>query len=196
MSSSGALAIGTPYLPVKQITDRRVFMQAGALGSPATSGSLGNGSLRVSPGWIPNPITVSQLGAEITVIGDVGCTIMLTVYADAGLSQLPYPGVLVASGAIPADAIAVAEVDVADFTLPVGWCWIGGAVQGVTVTQPTVRTITIPGVIGLPIQGLPSAASNLMGFTIGGVTGAPPSPYTPAQPLNAGTIPKVHFRLA
>lgn len=196
MSSSGVAASGTMYLPVKQVTNARFFPQGGSMAGPGTSVAMGNGTLRVSPGYIVSPVTVSQLGAEITVVGDVGSTLLLTVYRDAGLSQFLYPGALESSGAIPADATAVAEVDVADFTLGVGWHWFGGVVQGVTVTQPTVRTIVGNGVVGLVNNAAPGTAGTYSGYTSGSQLGAPPDPFPAFANNISGTMPRMHLRLA
>lgn len=196
MSSSGAIGAMNLALPVAQVTDRRFFPQAGSSVSPATSAALGNGSLRLSPGYISSPVTVSQLGAEVTLTGDVGSTFLITVYRDAGVFNFPYPGALVASGSILGDSATVQETDVTDFLLGTGWWWFGGAVQNVTVTQPTLRTLNGAGVTGLAATSIPGAGGQFIGYTQGGVTGAAPANFVAFSANVNGVDPRVHLRLA
>lgn len=118
--------------------------------SASTSATLGNGNYRAAPVYLPFPITLTQLGVEVTGVGDAGCTLTPAVHADDGTGQ---PGTLVGAGAaVAGDAVGV-NLGAAAFTVPAGWTWWGAILLGVTVTQPTVRAITTaPG--GSPLGGI------------------------------------------
>lgn len=196
MSSSGAVATGTMFQTVAQVTDRRYFPQAASTAPPGTNGALTNGTLRVSPGFVPSPITISQLGGDVSIIGDVGSTLLIVVYRDLGSGGFLYPGALESSGAILGDSATVQEVDVTDFTLGVGWHWFGAVVQGVTVTQPTVRSVGGSGIVGIVNGLIPGAGNSFLGYTAAGVTGAAPANFPAFSNNVTGTMPRVHLRLA
>lgn len=196
MGSSGVRQAAPWSLPARQATDRRIFPQAGNLNGSSTSAGLGVGTLRLAPGYIPSPLTVSQLGGDITLVGDVGSTLVLTVYGDAGMADFPYPGSLVSSGVILGDSATPQEVDVADFTLGIGWYWFGGVVQNVTVTQPTVRTLSGLGLPGIPLAIAPTSNATFLGYTFAGVVGVIPTTLAAYSGNIAGSIPRVHLRLA
>lgn len=196
MSSSGALQNAGPALPVAQITNNRFFPQASSAIAPSVSSALVNGRLRLSPGWIPNQITIAQLGAEVATIGDIGSTFLIAVYRDAGVANFPYPGTLVSSGQIAGDLAAVQEIDVTDFVLTPGWWHFGGVVQNVTVTQPTMRSHASAGINGLVSGSAPGVGASLVAYFTDAVTGVAP-PTFPAYANNAASIsPRIHLRLA
>jgi hypothetical protein len=181
---------------VPQVTDRRFYPQASNIAPLSASAALGNGNLRVAPGYIATPVTITQLGSEITAIGDVGSTLLIAVYGTTTLNGQMWPGALVSSGAILGDSATVQEVDVADFTLSTGWYWFGGVVQGVTVAQPTVRTLAGAGVPGLYTNSLPATTGSNSGYVVAGVTGAAPNPFSASFQGSAGSVPRIHLRVA
>lgn len=160
--------------------------------STGTSATLGNGALRLYAFLVPKAITLSAIGCEVTTAGDVGCTVRLGIYADVnGL-----PSTLVAdAGTIAGDVVGSAEV-ATSVTLQPGIYWIGGAVQGVTTTQPTMRTIHVP---VLPIQvfstSMPGANQNVTAVNLGGVTGALPATVNPAT-ANSGSAIRCFLKVA
>jgi hypothetical protein len=156
-----------------------------------TNNTLTNGTLRLAPIFVPRTVTINSIAAEITAIGDSGSTLRFGIYADDGTG---YPGTLISEGGtIPADTIAVSASTVNIF-LSTGIYWIGAVLQGVTITQPTVRTngnVTSP--IGFQI--LPSAAGANQCYTQTGVVGALPSTFT-TSPAGAGQMPRIFVRAA
>jgi hypothetical protein len=163
-------------------------------GSPSTSNGLGNGTLRVAPYYIASRVQFVRLGAEITVVGDVGSVLRLGIYADDGNG---YPGALVLdAGTIPADAVAVAEIVIA-LTLNPGLYWFGGAVQAAAVTQPTVRTVSAAAASPVVTVGSagPVAGLQTAGYTMGGIAGALPSPFANNGGAS-GSTPRVLYRVA
>jgi hypothetical protein len=103
------------------------------------SATLGTNTPRAFPISIPNSVTLARIGAEVTVIGDVGSKIRLGIYADDGTGR---PGsLLVDAGTIAGDSVAVQEITIST-PLAAGIFWLCGVVQVVTVTQPTVRVYT------------------------------------------------------
>jgi hypothetical protein len=61
-------------------------------------------------------------------------------------------------------------------TLNPGLYWVGGAVQGVSTTQPTMRVMSL-GTIGapMPMSAIPTAAQTTIGYSLPSVTGASPT---------------------
>jgi hypothetical protein len=137
-----------------------------------TSATLANGTLRVTPWLITRACTLTALGAEVTVIGDVGSLLRLGIYADNGSY---YPGALVLdAGTIAGDSATVQAITGLTTALTPGIYWVGGVVQAVTVTQPTVRTQgtwTPPCPIGTG-AALPGAGNTVTGYSMTGVVGA------------------------
>lgn len=160
----------------------------------STSNTLGNGTLRLAPAYMPSAVTVSRVAAEITALGDAGSTFRMGVYADTGAG---IPGsLLLDAGTIPAGTVTgPAEVTLAsNFTIPQGWVWIGGAVQGVTVTQPTVRCATAaPFGFLFQIAVLPTSTS-ACGYVMPSQTGALPSTF--ALSSTSGIVPRIFFKAA
>jgi hypothetical protein len=157
-----------------------------------TSNTLGNGTLRLVPFWVPNAVTLDQLGAEITAAGAAGSVLRLGIYADDGTGR---PGALeLDAGTIAGDAIAVATVDV-DHALPAGVHWIGGAVQ-TGGAQPTVRCLTnTMGIVpNVDAAALPTAGATSFGFQMAGVAGALPSTFVPAA-SGVGSAPRMFVRV-
>lgn len=152
----------------------------------STSNTLGVGSLRMYAFIVPTAVTFTAIGAEVTVAGDAGSKVRLGIYADDG-NGLPSARVLDA-GTIAGDTVGVQEV-ACNATLTPGIYWIGGAVQDVTTTQPTMRTIGSP---ILPIQvysaSLPATNQNVTGVNLGGVTGSFPSTVAPSTANSGNAI--------
>lgn len=154
-----------------------------------TSATLGVGSLRVSRKFVPHTVTATRIGAEVTSAGDVGSKLRLGIYADNG----GVPGALVLdAGTINGDSATVQEITISQ-VLSRGWYWFGGAVQVVTVTQPTVRTISnILESTVTPTTAAPSSSTNNAAL-LTGVTGALPTPFTSYS--SAGSAPSVFVKV-
>lgn len=140
----------------------------------ATSNTLGIGTLRLAPCYLPGCI-ITGIGAEITGAGDAGSTLRLAVYADNGFGV---PGAVeLDPGTIAADSATAQEITVAHTFKP-GWYHLGAVVQNDVVTQPTVR-VNGANVVpeGFPLQFgivLPVAGSVVTGYSLLGVAGALP----------------------
>lgn len=138
--------------------------------------TLGVGTLRVIPFYVPNQITIATIGSEATVAGDSGSKIRLGVYADDGTGR---PGNLVVdAGQIAGDSASGAqEITLGSTVLGPGPYWVGAVVQSVVTTQPTVR-ISTGGVIPCDAgTSIPSAGAAYWGFFRTGVTGALPATF-------------------
>lgn len=137
----------------------------------STSAVQTNGLVRACPFWLPNAVTLSRVGAEVTTIGDVGSKLRLGFWADDGTGR---PGTLLLdAGQIAGDSATVQEI-VISLALAPGIYWVGGAVQAVTVTPPTLRTSGAQGP-WLNIDAgtvIPAAGSTPAGQQMTGVTGA------------------------
>jgi hypothetical protein len=176
------------------LTSGNYYPSLGAT-SLTTSAALGNGTLRLHPVYIPNPVSIVRLGAEIAsgTTGDVGCTFRLGIYSDTGGG---YPGALVSdAGTIAADSTGVKEVTISVALAP-GLYWMGGVVQGVTVTQPTVKTFNAVNFLQYLSFGTsaPTANQTTLGYTQASVTAALPASFT-ATITPATVMPRVHFKV-
>ena len=83
-------------------------------------------------------------------------------------------------------------------SLSPGVYWVGGAVQGVTTTQPTMRTVSSTGYpIFLPLgTSLPSAGQIAFGWNETSVTGALTN-FTSGPSRNAGAGPaRIGFKVS
>ena len=159
----------------------------------STAATLGNGTLRLVPAYVPEAVTISHIGAEVTSAGDAGSTLVAAVYDNIPGSF--YPRSLVAQAAILGDSGTVQEIDITDALIVPGWYWVGGVVQGVTVTQPTVRTVGTALVSGLISTSAPTAGQVFRGYSQGSVTGALPATFTTTLGVTT-TAPRIHFRRA
>jgi len=148
----------------------------------ATNATLGNGTLRLAPWFVPAPTTFTKIGAEFTVAGEAASVLRIGIYAmDSG----GYPTVpvldagTISTGTGDAGTIAtggtpgVYEITTT-FTLARGWYHVGGAVQSAPTVQPTIRIANngnvfeeLPCGSSIPVAGLQAVA-----FANAGVSGA------------------------
>jgi hypothetical protein len=165
------------------------YIFPGGGNNTATSSSLGTGTLRVFPFYLPHAATLTGIGAEVTTIGDSGSKYRLGVYADTGGFQ---PGsLLVDGGQIAGDSATVQTLTISQ-AAGAGVYWVGGVVQAVTTTQPTLRT-TGPGAYALPMTSAPGAGGSAGGYSHSStVSGALPSSFTVGGLI--GSIPRIHVR--
>jgi len=169
-----------------------------------TSGTLSNGILRLSPWVVTKSLPIVRIGAEFTAAGDAASVFRIAIYGDDG-SGMPSgaavldPGTIstgtgnagtVATGGTP----GVYEITVSQ-TLQPGLYWVGGVVQGVKSTQPTMRCIqstTLPAPLPSGTSA-PGAGQTYAGYQMNSVTGALP---TWSYSANTGTHPRIHFKVA
>jgi hypothetical protein len=160
--------------------------------SLTTSATLGVGTLRLAPFDVPRAVTLTRIGAEITSAGDVGSKFRLGIYADDGTG---YPGALTLdAGTIDGNSATVQEITINQL-LAAGRYWVGGVVQGVTVTQPTLRTVSIA-TIDAGSASLFTAAQTVYGFAQGSVTVALPSPSFTVSVSGSGAMPAVFVKVS
>lgn len=165
------------------------YVFAGGGQSTGTSNSLGTGTLRVMPFYLPHTVTLTGIGAEVTAAGDAGSKYRLGVYADTGSFA---PGSLILdAGQIAGDSVGAQTLTISQ-TLSPGIYWVGGVVQSVTTTQPTIRTVT-PGPFPLPWSSAPGtgAGANAYGYTTA-ISGALPATFTNGGPL--GSVARIHLK--
>jgi hypothetical protein len=158
-----------------------------------TSATHGVGTLRLQPWFVPNACTLAKIGAEVTSAGDSGSLVRLGIYADDGTG---FPGQLVLdAGTIAGDSATVQEISISLSIRP-GMYWIGGAVQSVSVTQPTLRVTNGPTALLNAWAGTstPSSGGSIGGVSKTSVTGALPSVYT--SPSVAGSVVRTFVKIA
>jgi rubredoxin len=160
----------------------------------STSATLTNGTLRLAPWVVPFPMTIDRLGAKITSAGEAGAKLRLGIYSDTGNT---YPGALLLdAGQINGDSATVQELTVSQ-VLAAGLYWIGGAVQAVVTTQPTVEITNdwTPPVPLLLTTSAPAVAATSVGYAQTSVTGALPANFT-STVTATGSAPRLHIRHA
>lgn len=160
----------------------------------ATSATLGTGTLRLAPWVVEQTLKVDRMGAEVTVIGDAGSKFRIGIYADTGNL---YPGALLLdAGQIAGDSATVQDITISTLTLGPGLYWLGGVVQTVTTTQPTMRQNAnwTPPVVPVA-SAIPAANATAVCYTQSGVTAALPSTFT-ATVAASGNVPRIHVRAA
>lgn len=144
--------------------------------SGVTSSTLGNSTLRLASWIVPNAISISKIGAEVTTIGEAGSKFRIGIYKDNGKG---YPGdLLLDAGQIAGDSATVQELTV-DQAIPAGLYWVGGAVQSAPSTQPTMRVASSwwqPAAIGKTTVF--SAGETVQGYSQASVSGALPSTFS------------------
>jgi hypothetical protein len=162
----------------------------------STLNSLGVGTMRVAPWLVQRPVSIARLGAEITSAGEAGSKLRIVLYADNGSG---YPGALVVdAGQIAGDSATVQELTVS--AAPTfGLYWVGGIVQSVTTTQPTVRICSswTPAVaVGAGTTlGTITAGGAVICLSTTGITAAAPSTF-PAGAAGSGNMPRIFARTA
>lgn len=166
----------------------------------SNTNSLGVGTLRLAPVLITNPITITRLAAEIATAGDIGSRLRLGIYANDPTTDVP-KDLLLDAGQINGDSATPQEIVLGSpLTLGPGVYWSGGVVQAVTITQPTVRSITnMMGNQLLPTHygtSLPAANQAYMGFFVTGVTGALPATLTAASMTPTGVVARILAKIA
>lgn len=155
--------------------------------STQTSTALGNEQLRLAPWFVADAIHITKIFAEIISAGQADSTYRIGIYSDNGVG---YPNELVVDGgSVAADVIGTPEVTV-DVTLDPGLYWIGGAVQGASITQPGLRILSVP-LISIPMSAKPAAAAGPnRGYSRTGVAGTLPATFG-GSGLPAGSAPRM-----
>lgn len=177
-SALAAAVSDTDYPSIASVQSRAIsFLKTGSglyyAVSPAGSvgtGTLGTGTLRVLPFYVPNAVTLLAVVAEVTGAGDSGSTYLLGIWNDNGSGQ---PGTLLLScGTIDGASATVQSVSISQALSP-GLYWIGGVTQNVTTTQPTLRTVAAGSVnYGFAFNATPTAGQVAVGYAATGVTGS------------------------
>lgn len=203
-AQSNAEAYAASIQPLWFTNKSGVYVQGQA--SLGTSSTLGNGSLRLSPLIVAQSFSIAAIGAEFTVAGDANSIFHIGIFGDDGTC---YPGALlldagsistgtgnagtVATGGTPGVYLITLGTPLA---IAPGIYWLGGAVQGVTTTQPTIRTALFGTQFSGAQNGVPGAGAGENGYSQASVTGAMPSSFAVfASSSSAGSIPRIVFKI-
>lgn len=188
--SASQVIPATPPLP--PATGYTSLFYVGPVGA-RSSGLSVQATEYATPVWVGWPMTITRLGAQVTVIGDVGSKVRLGVRADTGVGA---PGALLLdAGTIAGDSATAQEITGLSLNLLPGLVWFTATPQVITVTGPTLITTTGD---SWPVLG-PSLASALSltpstGYaTAATVTGALPATYTIST--RTGSPPRVVARI-
>jgi hypothetical protein len=173
-------------------------MQSGswysASNNASTSASLGNGTLRVAPLYIPNACTLAAIAAEVTGAGSTGSVVRLGIYNDNGSG---FPGsLLLDAGTINGTSATVQSISISQALGP-GLYWIGGVLQGAPVTDPTLRTCNVSmlaaGQFGIAAGTAPTGTA-IVGYQQTGITSTLAT-WTGTLANSTGTVPRVMVKV-
>jgi len=179
--------------------------------STNTANNLGNGTIRVFPWVVTQSVTVTRLFAEFTVAGDANSIFRMGIWNHDLTTGKPSTLVVdagsISTGSGNAGTVAtggttgVYEVSINSGTgvvLSPGLYWVGGAVQGVTTTQPTMRSVqnnTIS--IAIPLgTSLPGTNQTIFGFLLTGQTGSLGSLATAVIASGTSNPARIGFKVA
>jgi hypothetical protein len=176
-----AATVGPAYFTPGYVSNN--YYLASSVTSSSTSNALGNAAVRVNPWIVTAPITVIRLFAEFTVAGDAASVYRIGIWNHDPATGKPGSLVLdagtISTGSGNAGNVAtggtpgVYEITVSQ-ALSAGVYYLGGAVQGVTTTQPTMRvnqTSVVPQYYPLGTS-LPGAGLTVASWTLTAQTGA------------------------
>lgn len=199
MAGQGRGVVETPPLPAFAFAAGTAVFPVGGAGGTTTSATLGVGTLRLCPFYLPVPMTIAGLAVEVATVGDTGSKIRLGLYADTGYGM---PGQLIVDAGQVAGDVVSADAEAAlatPLTLGPGWYWSAAVVQAVTTTQPTLRAL---GSNGLPSgfllalaygKSAPGANASALCYTQTGVTGALPTSIN-SSPTTGGSAARMMLR--
>lgn len=170
--------------------------------SLSTNAGLGNGSLRLQPFWTPKAFHISAIGSEFTAAGDAASLLVLAGYADTGYG---FPGAIslnpgsISTGTGNAGTIATGGTPGlymiplgTAFQVPAGLSWWGGVIQGVTVTQPTIRCALWTAFSGASTN-VPAPGITSEGYNVPSITGPLPNPFGTFPQGGIGACPRITF---
>lgn len=166
----------------------------------STSAVMGNASLHLTPLVLATPCTISAIGTEFTVAGDAPSLFHMAIYGDDGTG---YPGSLlldggsISTGTGNAGTVATGgtpgvymNTGITALALLPGTYWVGGAVQGVTTTQPTMRTACF-GMFGTATTAVPAAGAAEVCYAQGAVTTTLPASFVTLGGTNFSAVASV-----
>jgi hypothetical protein len=171
----------------------RAGMWTSVTGATATSIDAvhGIGLLRLTPLPVSSSKILDGLAIEVTAAGEAGATVRLGVYGDNGGG---YPGALVADlGTVAADSVGVKAL-AASISLAAGLYWIGGVIQNVTTTQPTLRS-DVAAAVWLGSPSLPAANQKMGAYYMSSVPAALPAAFV-TGPLTTGSLLRMFVHVA
>jgi hypothetical protein len=131
---------------------------------------------------------------EFTAQGDSTSVFRIGIWSDDGTGK---PGtVFLDAGTVSTfGTAAVMEITGLSTVIPPGLYWVGGAVQGVTSVQPTMRvtnTNFTPFPLGPLGASLPAVNTSVIGFSASGQTGAF---STISSPTVVGSAARIGFKV-
>lgn len=166
------------------------YYASGNFGSTGTSAALTEATLRVSPFYTRQRITIDRIAAEVTSAGGAGSVFRLGIYKDNGSG---YPGVkVIDAGTINSTSATAQEITISQVLEP-GLYWFGGVIQGAAGSLPTIRT-TISSIQTVGASSITTAVQSTVGYGLTSVTGALPDPFTAGATVVA-TAPKIAVRI-
>ena len=195
VSFDGSAAILTTtarlLAPVAYTSGQYYFCNSVA--NPGASATLGNGTVRLTAWLVTQQFTLSSMFCEFTAQGDSTSVFRIGIWSDDGTGK---PGtVFLDAGTVSTFGTpAVMEITGLSTVVTPGLYWVGGAVQGVTSTQPTMRVTNtnftpFPGPLG---ASLPAVGTSAIGLAATGQTGAF---STISSPTVVGSAARIGFKV-
>lgn len=173
-----AATVGHHWWPAQYVSGQYYFPQSQHTSS--TSSTLTNGTVRVAPWVVVSDVTITRLFVEFTVAGDANSVFRVGIWNHSPSTGKPSTLVLDAgtistgtgnAGDVATGGVAgVYELTVSQ-ALTAGAYFIGGVVQGVSSTQPTMRTMNLLSHPLSPLgSSLPASGINLRGHSRTSIT--------------------------
>jgi hypothetical protein len=158
-----------------------------------TTSTSGVGTLRLTPLYIPNSVTLSKVGVEVTTVGEAGSKVRLGIFADDGTGGNPTT-LLVDAGQINGDSATYQELDIS-LAVDNAQIWLGVVLQNITTTSPTMRSVGAFAMTAQIATGGGLISNTTIGHTYSGVTGAL-STLSGTPSAAASASPKVWVKAA
>lgn len=175
---STPVTAGHHWWPSQYVSGQYYFTQSQQDWSTST---LNNGTVRVTPWIVASDVTITRLFMEFTnaTVGDANSVFRIGIWNHDPTTGRPSTLVLDAgtistgsgnAGDVATGGVAgVYEITVS-LALTAGAYWIGGALQGVTTTQPTFRTFRMMSHPLYPLGSTLPTGAVFRGFTRTGIT--------------------------
>lgn len=184
--------IRAPVVQFRYVPGLYYFTIGCGPGTTQTIAPAGNGFAYYHPVFLPHPITIATVGAEVTTTGDVGSKVRIGAYFDNGSGL---PGKLAFDAGVIAGDSATAQELTINQPLSSGIYHFGLAVQQVTTTRPTIRFYPSLRYDTQGGAGIPTTSSTFGGFFTTGVTTSLPASSGITTSGLSSSQPRIFFKV-
>lgn len=148
--------------------------------------------LHYIPLWVPETMTINQIGCELVTAAGATGVMRLGIYRHDPSDHRP-GALVVDAGTVDGSATTGAKTITINVSLTAGLYWLAAAAQGADAASPSWRGLQGP-MFGLPITSTPTGASQSNAHIQGAVSGALPDPSGAAGASITTVSPLVFVR--